>query len=81
MGVPVLHGVLGESAEMVSRLGVGKTITPNNPQVLAQELLNLSMNAQELNQMKEAALQAVNQFDREHLAKSMLASITETVKT
>jgi len=31
--------------------------------------------------MKEAALQAVNQFDREHLAKSMLASITETVKT
>ena len=81
MGVPVLHGVLGESAEMVSRLGVGKTITPNNPQVLAQELLNLSMNAQELNQMKEAALQAVNQFDREHLAKSLLASITETVKT
>lgn len=81
MGIPVLHGVLGESAEIVSRLGVGKTITPDNSQVLAQELLNLSMNAQELNQMKEAALEAVNQFDREHLAKSMLESITETVKT
>jgi len=81
MGVPVLHGVLGESAEIVNRLGVGKTIIPDCPRVLAQELLNLSMNALELQQMKKAALQAANQFDREHLAKSMLASITETVKT
>jgi len=81
MGVPVLHGVLGESAEIVNRLGVGKTIIPDCPRVLAQELLNLSMNALELQQMKKAALQAANQFDRENLAKSMLASITETVKT
>ena len=81
MGIPVLHGVLGESAEMVSRLGVGTTFTPDCPRVLAKELLNLSMNTLELQQMKKAALQAVNQFDREHLAKSMLASITKTVKT
>ena len=81
MGVPVLHGVLGESAEIVSRLGVGTTFTPDCPQVLAKELLNLSMNTLELQQMKKAALQAASQFDREHLAKSMLASITKTVKT
>ena len=73
MGIPVLHAVLGESAEIVSRLGVGKTITPDNSQVLAQELLNLSVNAQELIQMKEASLEAAKQFDREYLAKSMLA--------
>lgn len=80
MGIPVLHGVLGESAEIVSRLGVGKTIAPDNSQVLAQELLNLSRNTQELTQMKEAALEAAKQFDREHLAKSMLISIAQTVK-
>jgi glycosyltransferase involved in cell wall biosynthesis len=81
MGIPVLHGVLGESAEIVSRLGVGKTITPDNSQVLAQELLNLSKNTKELTQMKEAAIDAANQFDRKHLAKSMLASITKVIKT
>lgn len=80
MGIPVLHGVLGESAEIVSRLGVGKTIAPDNSQVLAQELFNLSMNAQQLQQMKEVALEAAKQFDREHLAKSMLISIAKTAK-
>lgn len=80
MGIPVLHGVLGESAEIVSRLGVGKTIAPDNSQVLAQELFNLSMNAQQLQQMKEVALDAAKQFDREHLAKSMLISIAKTAK-
>ena len=78
MGIPVLHGVLGESAEIVSRLGVGKTITPDNSQVLAQELLNLSMNAQELQKMKEAALEAANKFDRAALAKGMLSRIRLT---
>jgi glycosyltransferase involved in cell wall biosynthesis len=81
MGIPVLHGVLGESAEIVSRLGVGKTIAPDNPQVMAQEILHLAMNNPELQQIKEAALKAANQFDRKHLAQSMLISITKAAKT
>jgi glycosyltransferase involved in cell wall biosynthesis len=81
MGIPVLHGVLGESAEIVSRLGVGKTIAPEHPQVMAQEILHLAMNNPELQQMKEAALKAANQFDRKYLAQSMLVSITKTAKT
>jgi hypothetical protein len=81
MGVPVIHGVLGESAEIVSRLGVGKTIAPDNPQVMAQEILHLAMNNQLLQQMKEAALKAANQFDRKYLAQSMLVSITKAGKT
>jgi hypothetical protein len=81
MGIPVLHGVLGESAEIVSRLGVGKTIAPEHPQVIAQEILHLAMNDQELQQIKEAALKAANQFDRKYLAQSMLVSITKAVKT
>ena len=81
MGIPVLHGVLGESAEIVSRLGVGKTIAPDHPQVMAQEILHLAMNNPELQQIKEAALKAAYQFDRKHLAQSMLVSIVKTVKT
>jgi glycosyltransferase involved in cell wall biosynthesis len=81
MGIPVVHGVLGESAEIVSRLGVGKTIAPEHPQVIAQEILHLAMNDQELQQIKEAALKAANQFDRKYLAQSMLVSITKAVKT
>jgi glycosyltransferase involved in cell wall biosynthesis len=75
MGIPVIHGVLGESAEIVSRLGVGKTIAPDSPQVMAQELLYLATNAQELRQIKGAALQAANQFDRASLAKRMLSVV------
>jgi len=81
MGIPVIHGVLGESAEIVSRLKVGKTIAPDYPQVMAQELLHLAINTQELQQIKEAALQAANQFDRKQLAKSMLRSVTKIIKT
>jgi glycosyltransferase involved in cell wall biosynthesis len=81
MGIPVVHGVLGESAEIVSRLGVGKTIDPNSPQAMAKEILHLAMNNQELQQIKEAALKAANQFDRRYLAQSMLVSITKAVKT
>jgi glycosyltransferase involved in cell wall biosynthesis len=80
MGIPILHGVLGESAEIVSRLGVGKTIAPDHPQVMAQEILHLAMNNPELQQIKEAALKAAYQFDRKHLAQSMLVSITKIVK-
>jgi hypothetical protein len=81
MGIPVLHGVLGESAEIVSRLGVGKPIAPDQPQVMAEEVLHLAMNSPELQQIKEAALKAANQFDRKHLAKSMLVSIAKVAKT
>jgi glycosyltransferase involved in cell wall biosynthesis len=81
MGIPVIHGVLGESAEIVSCLEVGKTIAPDHPQVMAQEILHLAMNNLELQQIKEVALKAANQFDRRQLAKSMLVSIIKTVKT
>lgn len=72
MGIPVLHGVLGESAEIVSRLGVGKTIAPDNSQVLAQQLCSLSKDTQELAQMRDAGLKAAKSFDRRALGESML---------
>lgn len=72
MGIPVLHGVLGESAEIVNSLGVGKTISPESSQELAKELLRLAKNPQELELMRQAGLISAGRFDRARLAQKML---------
>jgi len=75
MGIPVLHGVLGESAEIVNRLHVGKTVAPENPQILANELLALSSDSEVLREMRRASLNAAGQFDRSQLALNMLLTL------
>ncbi|MBU3604107.1 glycosyltransferase family 4 protein [Polynucleobacter sp. AP-Kaivos-20-H2] len=72
MGIPVLHGVLGESAEIVNRLGVGKTVPPENPKELALELMTLPVNSASLGQMRRAALNSAGAFERRQLALNML---------
>lgn len=72
MGIPVLHGVLGESAEIVNRLGVGKTISPESPRELALELMKLPVNSETLDQMRRAALNSAGIFERRQLALNML---------
>ena len=42
MGLPVLHGVEGESAEIVRREGVGETFTPQDAADLASRLAELA---------------------------------------
>lgn len=75
MGIPVLHGVLGESAEIVNRLHVGITVAPENPQILANELLALSSDSKALREMRRASLSAARQFDRSQLALNMLLTL------
>jgi len=75
MGIPVLHGVLGESAEIVNSLGVGKTISPESSQELAKELLRLAKNPQELELMRQAGLISAGRFDRARLAQKMLTVV------
>ena len=75
MGIPVLHGVLGESAEIVNRLRVGITVAPENPQILANELLALSSDSELLREMRRASLNAARQFDRSQLALNMLLTL------
>ena len=72
MGIPVLHGVLGESAEIVKRLGIGKVITPESSEELALELITLSANSGLLDQMRRASLNFASQFERKQLALNML---------
>jgi glycosyltransferase involved in cell wall biosynthesis len=75
MGIPVLHGVLGESAEIVNRLHVGVTVAPENSQKLADELLALSSDSEALGRMGMASLYAAKQFDRSQLALNTLLTL------
>jgi len=41
MGIPVLHGVMGESAQIVEKEGVGLLFEPENKDALCQNLLKM----------------------------------------
>ncbi len=81
MGIPVLHGVLGESAEIVKRLHIGVTVMPENPQILAEELLFLSGDPKVLREMQKACRSSAEQFDRSRLALNMLLVLKEACRS
>ena len=73
MGIPVLHGVAGESAEIVLREGCGRVFAPENERELA-ELVCLLRDAPDLLSVyRQKALAAARKYDRQRQAKHMLA--------
>jgi glycosyltransferase involved in cell wall biosynthesis len=72
MGLPVLHGVEGESAEIVLREGVGETFEPENAAALAEALMRLSQDADTLAGYRQRALAAAPKYDRATQAALML---------
>ena len=75
MGLPVLHGVQGESAEIVQREGVGETFEPENAAALAEALIRLSREPQTLEGYREKALAAAPRYDRSTQAALMLEAL------
>ena len=71
MGIPILHAVQGESAEIVSRTGAGRVIEPENPELLCRELIKLSQNSSVLEEMGKNGQTASCEFDRKILANQM----------
>jgi glycosyltransferase involved in cell wall biosynthesis len=72
MGIPVLHGVAGESAGIVEREGCGVVFEPENSAELVARLLELQSNPGLRNQLREAGLRAAGRYDRKNLALGML---------
>jgi glycosyltransferase involved in cell wall biosynthesis len=72
MGIPVLHGVAGESADIVKREGCGIVFEPENTAELAAHLLELQSNSGLRTQLREAGLRAAGRYDRKNLALAML---------
>ena len=75
MGLPVLHGVEGESAEIVEREGAGETFEPENAEALAEALIRLSQEPETLAGYREKALAAAPRYDRSTQAALMLEAL------
>lgn len=72
MGLPVLHGVAGESATIVEREGAGIVFEPENSAQLVQGLLRLRDDGALRQRLRQNALGAAGRYDRSALAARML---------
>ena len=79
MGIPVLHGVAGESARIVEREGCGLVFEPENVNQLVESLLRLQQYGAERGRLRAAALAAARHYDRGVLASRMLELLRAAV--
>lgn len=75
MGVPVLHGVNGESADIVSQEKVGLLFTPEDAQSLCDRVLQVMNRTEEYEELKKNCLAAAKKNDRKMQAEKMLACL------
>lgn len=78
MGIPVLHGVEGESAIIVEGEGIGVTFEPENARSLVQRLCELSDDEPARDLYRANGLTAAPKFDRKLLAMKMLDCLQKT---
>ena len=79
MGIPVLHGVEGESSDIVEREGVGVCFEPENAEALYKGLLRLRGDDALREQIKKNCLAAAQKYDRVKLAAQMLEELKNLV--
>ena len=77
MGIPVLHGVAGESAEIVAKEKIGVVFEPENSRQLADKLLQLKEDPDAYDACRQNSLLAARRYDRSALALQMLDVILE----
>jgi glycosyltransferase involved in cell wall biosynthesis len=76
MGVPVLHGVEGESADIVREEGVGRVFEPENAEQLVTNLRLLQQDSAAYDGYRSRCLDAAKKYDRSALAMKMLMAMT-----
>jgi glycosyltransferase involved in cell wall biosynthesis len=79
MGLPVLHGVEGESADIVREEGAGIPFEPENVDQLCEALMRLKSNPAELDEFRARCLKGAQNFDRTNLALRMMKILEDTV--
>jgi hypothetical protein len=75
MGIPVLHGVAGESAEIVEQEGCGQVFAPEDVDALCVGLLSLKSDENLRQRYRQRGLAAASHYDRKELALRMLGEI------
>ncbi len=73
MGIPVLHGVAGESAEIVRDEGVGIVFEPENAEQLVAHLCALQRDTVAYQGYRTRCLEAAKKYDRSTMAMNLLA--------
>ena len=76
MAIPVLHGVQGESAEIVEREGVGVCFEPESSTELCKALEKLAQDDELYERLKGNGPKAALKYDRSELAGKMLNVVT-----
>lgn len=79
MGIPVLHGVEGESAGIVEREQVGIPFQPENALELRQLLVQLEKDGDLRQKLAANGLAAAGRYDRKELAMKMLQHLEDVV--
>jgi glycosyltransferase involved in cell wall biosynthesis len=79
MGLPVLHGVAGESADIVVREKVGEVFESENAQQLVQGLLRMRDQPEAYAAYQQHGLAAAIRYDRKHLALTMLQVFNDLI--
>lgn len=72
MGIPVLHGVPGESAEIVRGEEVGITFESDDDEALADALLVMKSDTEAYQGFRSRCLEGALKYNRRNLALKML---------
>jgi hypothetical protein len=80
MGIPVLHGVEGESAGIVEREQVGIAFEPENAGELCRLLVDLEQDRALLAKMAANGPSAARRYDRRELALTMLGHLRSVIQ-
>jgi glycosyltransferase involved in cell wall biosynthesis len=79
MGIAVLHGVEGESAELVTGNDVGMVFPPQDAPALVAALRHLASDASQRERFKANGPVAARRYDRDTLAAIMLEELRQVV--
>lgn len=80
MGLPVLHGVAGESADIVRDERAGIVFEPENADELVAHLKSLQKDRAAYEGYRTHSLEAAKKYDRKAMAMKMLDVITQSVR-
>jgi glycosyltransferase involved in cell wall biosynthesis len=72
MGVPVLHGVPGESAQIVLEDHIGEVFESENSRQLYKLILDIKFASNRINFYRRHGVEAAKKYDRKNLATNML---------
>ncbi|MDH3740630.1 MAG: glycosyltransferase family 4 protein, partial [Hyphomicrobiales bacterium] len=67
MGIPVVHGVAGESAKIVAKEGCGVVFQPEDAEALCAEIVRLAADPALRKRLSQGSAQAAGRYDRARL--------------